>query len=139
MPGDLGLNSPMPPRTVFTQFAQFYGSGLPSPMIVSVFYKLVSGFRFRVYTVSIHLSREILISYSKTKTYIMFFKIFNILKNWNNLKDVLKIVFDNWNSLRHYFSTNFCYSIVLHPSYGTSDLPARGFSAASSCCWSEIL
>ena len=30
-------------------------------------------------------------------------------------------------------------TIVLHPSYETSDLPSRGFSAASSCCWSDEL
>ena len=29
--------------------------------------------------------------------------------------------------------------IILHPSYDTSDLPACGFSTASSCCWSNEL
>ena len=29
--------------------------------------------------------------------------------------------------------------IALHPSYDTSDLPARGFPAASGCCWSDEL
>ena len=34
------------------------------------------------------------------------------------------------------FSSN---SILLHPPKDTSNLPARGFLAASSCCWSDEL